>query len=101
MGKQGRLCSGSSCISGCRGCNKKPPEGGSRRIEFLWGKLGGEKSLLMLRCAYAEGFVSKEDFASALRGYQAAVDAIKSPQREEAEVALRQLREAAEKDRVK
>ena len=55
----------------------------------------------MLRCAYAEGFVSKEDFASALRAYQAAVDAIKSPQREEAEVALSQLREAAEKDRVK
>jgi hypothetical protein len=31
------------------------------------------------------GFVSKEDFEAALRGHQAAVDATKSKQREEAE----------------
>ena len=30
------------------------------------------------------GYVSKDDFAVALRGHQAAVDATKSPQREEA-----------------
>jgi len=34
------------------------------------------------------GYVSKEDFASALRGHQAAVDATKSPQRELAEKRL-------------
>ncbi len=32
-----------------------------------------------------EGLVSKEEFAAALRAHQAAVDATKSPQREEAE----------------
>jgi len=34
---------------------------------------------------YREGLVSKEDFASALRAHQTAVDATKSPQRETAE----------------
>ena len=33
------------------------------------------------------GFVKKEDFAAALRGHQAAVDATKSPQRQAAEAA--------------
>ena len=36
-----------------------------------------------LKIAYREGLVSKEDFASALRAQKAAVDATKSPQREE------------------
>jgi hypothetical protein len=33
---------------------------------------------------YKRGFVSKDDFAAALRGHQAAVDATKSKQRENA-----------------
>jgi hypothetical protein len=34
---------------------------------------------------FAHGLVSKEDFEAALRGHQAAVDATKSADREEAE----------------
>ena len=37
----------------------------------------------------AMGIVNKEDLASALRAHNAAVDATKSPQREEAELATR------------
>ena len=46
---------------------------------------GDDGSLENLRNAYELGYVSKEDFAAALRGHQAAVDATKSPQRDEAE----------------
>ena len=38
---------------------------------------------------YKLRMISKEDFAAALRAHQAAVDATKSPQREEAEAAER------------
>eukprot|EP00985_Skeletonema_marinoi_P011099 scaffold5247_cov158-Skeletonema_marinoi.AAC.1 len=50
-------------------------------------KLGQDESLEMLKKIYtkSKGCVSKEDFAAALRGHQAAVDATKSPQREVAE----------------
>ena len=39
--------------------------------------------------AYKDGLVDKEDLASTLRAHKAVVDAIKSPQREEAEVFYR------------
>eukprot|EP00577_Skeletonema_sp_RCC1716_P026226 CAMPEP_0113417730 /NCGR_PEP_ID=MMETSP0013_2-20120614/25809_1 /TAXON_ID=2843 ORGANISM="Skeletonema costatum, Strain 1716" /NCGR_SAMPLE_ID=MMETSP0013_2 /ASSEMBLY_ACC=CAM_ASM_000158 /LENGTH=166 /DNA_ID=CAMNT_0000304879 /DNA_START=441 /DNA_END=938 /DNA_ORIENTATION=+ /assembly_acc=CAM_ASM_000158 len=55
---------------------------------IIAAKLGDDYSLLSLRRAYAVGFVSKEDFASALRAHQAALDAMKSPQREKAEAFL-------------
>ena len=48
-------------------------------------KLGDEGSMKYLQLAFEAGLVSKEDFASALRGYQDAVAASKSPQREEGE----------------
>ena len=41
-----------------------------------------------VRQGFEKGLVSKEDFEAALRGHQAAVDATKSQQREEAERAL-------------
>jgi TPR repeat protein len=47
--------------------------------------LGYDQSVKMLKQCYADGNISKEDFAAALRVYQAAVDATKSPQREAAE----------------
>eukprot|EP00984_Skeletonema_dohrnii_P004058 scaffold1404_cov76-Skeletonema_dohrnii-CCMP3373.AAC.2 len=53
---------------------------------IIAANLGDDDSLRMLRECYAEGFVSKEDFAAALRAHQAALDATKSPQREAAEV---------------
>ena len=53
---------------------------------IIAANLGYDNSLKLLRTFHAEGIVSKEDLASALRGHQAAVDATKSPQREAAEV---------------
>ena len=52
---------------------------------IIAAKLGDDDSLKAVKSLYEEGYyVSKEDFAAALRGHQAAVDATKSPQREEA-----------------
>ena len=47
-------------------------------------KLGYGNSLDPLKTLYKAGLVSKEDFSGALRGFQAAIEATKSPQREEA-----------------
>ena len=55
---------------------------------IIAANLGDDKSLQRLKESYKDGHVSKEDFAAALRGYQAAVDATKSPQREEAAKGL-------------
>ncbi len=46
---------------------------------------GEDNSVRILTEMFKEGFVSKEDLASALRAHQAAVNATKSPQREAAE----------------
>ena len=51
---------------------------------IIAAKLGYDDSLTCVKNGYKAGFVSKEDFAAALRGYQAAIAATKSPQREEA-----------------
>ena len=51
---------------------------------IIAANLGHDESIQMLKEFYKHGLVSKEDFAMALRGHQAAVDATKSPQREEA-----------------
>ena len=51
---------------------------------IIAAKLGVDESLECVKNAYKAGYVSKEDFASALRGHQAVVNASKSPQREEA-----------------
>eukprot|EP00984_Skeletonema_dohrnii_P016255 scaffold7175_cov70-Skeletonema_dohrnii-CCMP3373.AAC.2 len=55
---------------------------------IIAAKLGDENSVDTLKDAYRKGYVRKEDFASALRAHQAAVNATKSPQREEAAAAL-------------
>eukprot|EP00984_Skeletonema_dohrnii_P021334 scaffold10642_cov155-Skeletonema_dohrnii-CCMP3373.AAC.1 len=57
---------------------------------IIAAKLGYDGALSSLRGLYMCGLVGKEDYASALRGHQAAVDATKSPQRDEAEAAQRQ-----------
>jgi TPR repeat protein len=51
---------------------------------IIAANLGYDKSMMSLMSAYSLGSVSKEDFESALRAHQAAVDATKSPQREAA-----------------
>ena len=60
---------------------------------IIAAKLGHDGSLGAgaLKRLYQVGCVSKEDFASALRGCQAAIDATKSPQREEAARARAKL----------
>ena len=60
---------------------------------IIVAKLGQDQSLSSLRRLYAEGIVSKEDLAGALRAHQDAVEETKSQQREAAE--------AARTDRVK
>jgi len=57
--------------------------------------LGDDEAIKKLQLIFVRGIVSKdvfskENFAAALRAYQAAVDATKSPQREEAEKPLPQ-----------
>ncbi len=46
--------------------------------------LGDDKALAVVKKGFAAGLASKEDFEAALHGHQAAVDATKSKQREEA-----------------
>ena len=51
---------------------------------IIAAKLGNDISLKMVKNSYANGIVSKEEFAATLREYQATVEATKSPQRETA-----------------
>ena len=52
---------------------------------IIAANLGLDRSMQELKKHYKDGLVSKEDFAAALRAHHAAVDAMKSPQREAAE----------------
>jgi TPR repeat protein len=51
---------------------------------IIAANLGHDDSLETLKKGFMIGLVNKEDYAAALRGHQAAVDATKSKQREEA-----------------
>ena len=55
---------------------------------IIAAKLGYDKSLKCVKEMYKAGVVSKEDFGTVLRGYQAAIEATKSPQREEVSIFL-------------
>ena len=52
---------------------------------IIAANLGFQNSLNGLKHLYADGHASKEDYAGALRAYQAAVNATKSSEREKAE----------------
>eukprot|EP00984_Skeletonema_dohrnii_P024197 scaffold13303_cov78-Skeletonema_dohrnii-CCMP3373.AAC.3 len=54
---------------------------------IIAAKLGYDHSMKAVKAGFNGGLVSKEELAAALRGHQAAVDATKSPQRDEAELA--------------
>jgi hypothetical protein len=54
---------------------------------IIAANLGDEKSLQEVKALFIQGVVSKDEYASALRGYQAAVNETKSAEREEAEEA--------------
>ena len=68
-------------------------EGRNGRIDravkhwIIAANLGHDGSIRELKNCYMNGYVSKEDFATALRAHQAAVDATKSPQRDAAEAS--------------
>eukprot|EP00984_Skeletonema_dohrnii_P006318 scaffold2260_cov73-Skeletonema_dohrnii-CCMP3373.AAC.2 len=70
-----------ACIEGNNGRQKR-----AMKHLLISASLGDDLSLEELKIEYAtgRGYVSKEDFASALRAHQAAVAAMKSPQRDEA-----------------
>ena len=65
-------------------------EGSTEHTYKHWiiaAKLGDDGALKLVKLAYQCGqyrYVSKEDYEAVLRGYQDAVDATKSEQREEA-----------------
>ncbi len=54
---------------------------------IIAANLGYDKALEALKMCFQLDFASEEDYTAALRGHQAAVDATKSKQREEAEKA--------------
>ena len=60
----------------------------ARKHFIIAANLGNHGSLKRLMKLYADGHASKEDYADALRAYQAAVDATKSEDRETAEQIL-------------
>jgi len=60
----------------------------ARKHFIIAANLGDHDSLNELRKLYANGHASKEDYFDALRAYQTAVDATKSPERKEAEEAI-------------
>ena len=61
----------------------------AKRHWIIAANLGWNDSLKALRMIYADGHASKEEYLGALRGYQAAVDATKSSDRETAEEAIK------------
>jgi hypothetical protein len=71
----------------------------ARKHFIIAANLGHEKSVTCVKGLYADGHASKEDYANALRAYQAAVDATKSAEREKADAIwkLWKLHEAAQR----
>jgi hypothetical protein len=71
------------------GCYEGRNDRSDRSIKhiIIAANLGYDKAIQALKGCYKNGLVSKEDFAAALRGHQAAVDATKSPQRDAAEAS--------------
>jgi tetratricopeptide (TPR) repeat protein len=61
----------------------------ARKHWIIAANLGDHDSLKALMALYKNGHASKEDYADALRAYQAAMEETKSAQREEAEEAIK------------
>ena len=57
----------------------------ARKHWIIAAYLGDQNTLKGLKELYADGYASKDDYATALRACQAAVDATKSAERDEAE----------------
>ena len=65
---------------------------------IIAAKLGYDDSLGNVKNLYKGGYVSTDDYAAALRGHKAAIDAMKSPQREEAAAYKKWLAERERKE---
>ena len=59
---------------------------------IIASNLGSVPAMGALKASYQDGSISKDDFASALRAHHAAIDAMKSPQRDEAAEAFEAAR---------
>ena len=68
------------------GCKERESRRMNRAVShwIIASKLGEDNSLENIKVLYKAGYLSKDVFATALLGYQAAIEATKSPQREEA-----------------
>jgi TPR repeat protein len=58
---------------------------------IIAARLGHDEALNKVKQGFVAGLVSKEDYASTLRGHQAAVDATKSTHREEADAFYKKI----------
>ena len=67
---------------------------------IIAAKLGYDQSLQNVKSLYKDGLVSKDDFTEALRGFQTAVAAAKSSQREEAAAFKKRLAELEREKRI-
>jgi TPR repeat protein len=65
----------------------------AKKHYIIAANLGYHDSLEGLKILYVEGTASKEDYAGSLRAYQAAVEATKSVEREEAEMFYKSFHE--------
>jgi TPR repeat protein len=74
------------------GCEegRKGKHGRAVKHFIIAAKLGHDGALEYVKMNFQRGYVNKEDYEAALRGHQAAVDAAKSQQREEAEKAIQE-----------
>ena len=61
---------------------------------IIGATLGGDESVDAVKNCFKDGLVSKEDFTTTLRAYQTAIEATKSPKREEAVQNTQMLKEA-------
>ena len=72
---------------GCRDCNA-----GNHDLALqhwmISAKMGHEKSLNNVKAMFMDGLATKADYAEALRGYQGAIEEMRSPDRDEAERSL-------------
>ena len=69
------------------GCEETDNDRMDRAVKhwIIAANLGYDDSLTNLKILYKDGNLRKDDFTAALRGYQTAINATKSPQREEAD----------------
>ena len=51
---------------------------------MIAARLGHEKSLSAVKKMFMKGLATKDDYAEALRGYQSAIEEMRSPDRDQA-----------------